>query len=105
MLLHAAGRDLEAREFANGALGRVLPPEAEADVRLSIAQMYSLPADSRIESGRAALALPGISQPMRARHLGVMVLSLVAAQGPRRRGRPWPAPRLRFVPRTAPAPA
>jgi hypothetical protein len=82
VLLHAAGRDLEAREFANDALGRVLPPEAEADVRLSIAQMYSLPADSRIESGRAALALPGISQPLRARHLGVMVLSLVAAARP-----------------------
>src|SRR6266568_4382858 len=82
VLLHAAGRDLEAREFANDALGRVLPPEAEADVRLSIAQMYGLPADSRIESGRAALALPGISQPLRARHLAVMVLSLVAAARP-----------------------
>src|SRR6266851_4762026 len=30
VLLHAAGRDLEAREFATAALGRVLPPEAEA---------------------------------------------------------------------------
>jgi DNA-binding CsgD family transcriptional regulator len=82
VLLHAAGRDLEAREFANAALSRVLPPEAEAEVRLSIAQMYSLPADSRIESGRAALALPGISAALRARHLGVMVLSLVAAARP-----------------------
>jgi DNA-binding CsgD family transcriptional regulator len=82
VLLHASGRELEAREFATAALGRVLPPEAEAQVRLSIAQMYSLPADSRIESGRAALALPGISADLRARHLGVMVLSLVAAARP-----------------------
>src|SRR5712692_10507270 len=80
VLLHAAGRDLEAREFATAALGRVLPPEAEAQVRLSIAQMYSLPADSRVESGRAALALPGISAALRARHLGVMVLSLGRGQ-------------------------
>src|SRR2546429_197545 len=82
VLLHAAGRDLEAREFATAALGRVLPPEAEAQVRLSIAQMYSLPADLRIESGRAALALPGVSPVLRARHLAVMVLSLVAAAKP-----------------------
>src|SRR5712691_4919503 len=82
VLLHAAGRDLEAREFATAALSRALPPEAEAQVRLSIAQMYSLPADSRIESGRAALALPGISPALRARHLAVMVLSLVAAAKP-----------------------
>src|SRR5205807_5715463 len=82
VLLHAAGRDLEAREFATAALGRVLPPEAEAQVRLSIAQMYSLPADSRIDSGRAALALPGVTADLRARHLAVMVLSLVAAAKP-----------------------
>jgi DNA-binding CsgD family transcriptional regulator len=82
VLMHAAGRELEAREFANAALSRVLDPEAEAEVRLSIAQMYSLPADSRIESGRAALALPGVSAELRARHLGVMVLSLVAAARP-----------------------
>ena len=82
VLLHAAGRELEAREFASAALSRVLAPEAEAQVLLSIAQMYSLPADSRIESGRAALALPGISEALRARHLGVMVLSLVAAARP-----------------------
>src|SRR6266571_437829 len=82
VLLHAAGRDLEAREFATAALSRALPPEAEAQVRLSIAQMYSLPADPRIESGRAALALPGISPALRARHLAVMVLSLVAAAKP-----------------------
>src|SRR6266566_3729277 len=79
VLLHAAGRALEGREFASAALSRVLPPEAEAQVLLSIAQMYSLPADSRIESGRAALALPGISEALRARHLGVMVRSMLAA--------------------------
>jgi DNA-binding CsgD family transcriptional regulator len=82
VLLHAAGMSTEARDFADAALGQVLPPEAEAMVRLSIAQMYSLPADLRIEAGRHALALPGVSEPVRARHLAVMVLSLVAASRP-----------------------
>jgi DNA-binding CsgD family transcriptional regulator len=82
VLLHAAGRGQEASEFANKALGQVLPPEAEAQVRLSIAQMYSLPADLRIESGRLALALTGVSPGLRARHLAVLVLSLVAASRP-----------------------
>jgi DNA-binding CsgD family transcriptional regulator len=82
VLLHAAGLGNEARDFANAALGQVLPPEAEAMVRLSIAQMYSLPADLRIDTGRHALALIGVSGPVRARHLAVMVLSLVAASRP-----------------------
>ncbi len=82
VLLHAAGRGSEASEFANAALGQVLPAEAEAQVRLSIAQMYSLPADLRVEAGRLALALTGLSAVLRARHLAVMVLSLVAASRP-----------------------
>jgi DNA-binding CsgD family transcriptional regulator len=82
VLLHAAGRGREARDFANAALSRVLPAEQEAEVRLSIAQMYSLPADVRVESGRLALALPKLSEVLRARHLAVLVLSLVAASRP-----------------------
>jgi DNA-binding CsgD family transcriptional regulator len=82
VLLHAAGRGSAAREFANAVLGQVLPPEAEAQVRLSIAQMYSLPAEVRIESGHLALALNGVSATLRARHLAVMVLSLVAGSRP-----------------------
>jgi DNA-binding CsgD family transcriptional regulator len=79
VLLHAAGRDREARDVANTAIRRLLPPEAEAQVRLSIAQMFSLPADLRVGEGRAALALPGVSSRLRVRHLAVMVLSLTAA--------------------------
>jgi DNA-binding CsgD family transcriptional regulator len=60
----------------------VLPVDAEAQVRLGIAQMYSLPADLRIETGRRALGLSGVSPQLRARHLAVMVLSLVAASRP-----------------------
>jgi hypothetical protein len=44
--------------------------------------MYSLPADVRIETGHQALALTGVSEPVRARHLAVIVLSLVAASRP-----------------------
>ncbi len=79
VLLHAAGRDTQARDFAAAELGAALPPEAEASVRLGIAQMYSLPADFRVGASRVALALPGVSEPMRARHLAVLVLSLAAA--------------------------
>jgi DNA-binding CsgD family transcriptional regulator len=82
VLLHAAGRGPEASEFANAALSQALPPEAEAQVRLSIAQMYSLPADLRIETGRLAIGLADVSAALRARHLAVMVLSLVAASRP-----------------------
>jgi DNA-binding CsgD family transcriptional regulator len=79
VLLHAAGRDEQARDFAAAELGPALPPEAEAAVRLGIAQMYSLPADFRIGASRVALTLPGVSEPMRARHLAILVLSLAAA--------------------------
>ena len=79
VLLHAAGRDAQARDFAAAELSPALPPEAEAGVRLGIAQMYSLPSDFRVGASQIALALPGVSEPMRARHLAVLVLSLAAA--------------------------
>jgi DNA-binding CsgD family transcriptional regulator/tetratricopeptide (TPR) repeat protein len=82
VLLHAAGRDREAMEFAASALSLVLPPEQEAEVRLSIAQMFSLRADVRVESGQLALGLPDVSSKLRARHSAVLVLSLVAAARP-----------------------
>jgi DNA-binding CsgD family transcriptional regulator len=78
ILLHAAGRDVEARDFADDAM-RWLPPAAEAAVRLSIAQLFSLPADLRVQTGRTALELPGVPPDIQARHRAVLVLSLVAA--------------------------
>jgi DNA-binding CsgD family transcriptional regulator len=83
LLLHAAGvSGDEAKAFADEALGEFLPPEDEAAVRLSIAAMYTLPAEVRVEAARVALSLPDVSEPLRAHLLATQVLSLVAAGRP-----------------------
>jgi DNA-binding CsgD family transcriptional regulator len=77
--LHAAARGEEAKAFADTALRQVLPPAQEAEVRLSIASMFSLSPDTRAESCRAALALPGLSSGVRSRHLALLFHNLVVA--------------------------
>ncbi|MFC7532944.1 ATP-binding protein [Actinoplanes sp. GCM10030250] len=79
VLLHVGGRDAAARDFANEEMRRLLSPQAEAEVRLSVARMYSLPGDMRLQMGEAALELPGLDAVQRARHLAVMIVSLVAS--------------------------
>jgi DNA-binding CsgD family transcriptional regulator len=78
LLLHAAGREVEARTFADEVLRDALSAEEEAEVRLSVAAMYSLRADLRVDAGRTALSLLEVSKPLRARLLATHVLSLVA---------------------------
>jgi DNA-binding CsgD family transcriptional regulator/tetratricopeptide (TPR) repeat protein len=73
LLLHAAGRVTEGKEFADRILGEILPAEQEGQVRLSIARMLALSATVRAESGLRALALPHLSAPLRARHLATLV--------------------------------
>jgi DNA-binding CsgD family transcriptional regulator len=73
LLLHAAGRVTEGKEFADRILGEVLAPEQEGEVRLSIARMLALSADVRAEAGLRALALSGLPAPLRARHLATLV--------------------------------
>jgi DNA-binding CsgD family transcriptional regulator len=77
LLLHAAGRAAEGKEFADRILGEVLPAEQEGQVRLSIARMLALSADVRADSGWRALALPRLSPPLRARHLATLAHNLV----------------------------
>jgi len=77
--LHAAGRASEAKAFADTALREVLPPQQEAEVRLSIASMIALSHDVRAEAGRQALALPGLRADLRARHLAILFYNLVTA--------------------------
>jgi DNA-binding CsgD family transcriptional regulator len=79
LLLHAAGRAAEGKEFADRILGEVLPAEQEGQVRLSIARMLALSADVRADSGRRALALPRISPLLRGRHLATLAHNLVGA--------------------------
>ena len=55
--------------FADSALRQALPTEQEAEVRLSIASLFSLSPDVRAESCRRALAPHGLPPDLRARLL------------------------------------
>jgi DNA-binding CsgD family transcriptional regulator len=77
--LHAAARSEEAKSFADTALREVLPPQQEADVRLSIAGMFAISPDVRTESCRKALALPGLRPDIRALHLALLFHNAVTS--------------------------
>jgi DNA-binding CsgD family transcriptional regulator len=64
--LFAAGLGTEAKQFADTELGGALPPEQQAQVRLSIASMFVLSPDVRLDSAHQALALPGLPPDLRA---------------------------------------
>jgi DNA-binding CsgD family transcriptional regulator len=76
VLLHEAGRVEAARAFADSSLREALPSEQEAEVRLSIAGMFAVSPDVRVDAGRQALALPDLSPALRARHLACLVHNL-----------------------------
>lgn len=77
--LHVAGNSEEAIAFANTALRQTLPAEQEAEVRLSIAGMFAISPEIRVSAGRLALALPGLPEVLRARHLASLSLNLGTA--------------------------
>jgi DNA-binding CsgD family transcriptional regulator len=77
--MHLAGREHDAYQLAGDMLAEVSEPEQFGELQLSIAKMYSLPGQTRVECGLRALATPGISDSMRARHLAVLVLSHTAS--------------------------
>jgi DNA-binding CsgD family transcriptional regulator len=79
VLLHAAGRSEEAMALADGALRQALLAEQEAQVRLSIANLFSASPDMRAESCRRALALPGLPPDLQARLLAQLLQNLVEA--------------------------
>jgi DNA-binding CsgD family transcriptional regulator len=68
LMLHAAMRYEEADELATTALARGLPPQPEAELRLSLSAMIMRGAGARVEHNRRALALEGVSEPLRAQH-------------------------------------
>ena len=88
ILLHAAGRSVEAQAFADSALRRVLPALQEAEVRFSIASLFGISPEVRAESCRRALDLPGVPPDLRARLLALLFYNLVVA------GRPGQAQQL-----------
>lgn len=75
--LHEAGRVDEARTFADTSLREALPAAEEAEVLLSIAGMFGLSPDARVDAGRQALALPDLPPALHARHLACLVHNLV----------------------------
>jgi DNA-binding CsgD family transcriptional regulator len=77
VLLHSAGRDDEARAFADTHLRDALPAEQEAEVLLGIAGMFRAPPDARVAAGRQALALPELSAHLRAYHLAALFHNLL----------------------------
>jgi DNA-binding CsgD family transcriptional regulator len=79
ILLNAAARTEEAQAFADSALRQTLPAQQEAQVRLSIASMFSISAEVRAESCRRALDLPGLPLDLRARLLALLLYNLVVA--------------------------
>jgi DNA-binding CsgD family transcriptional regulator len=77
--LFAAGAAREAKRFADTALRQALPPEQEAEVRLSIARMFSLSPDVRADNARQGLALAGLSADLRAWLAALLLHNLVVA--------------------------
>jgi DNA-binding CsgD family transcriptional regulator len=79
LLLHAAGRGEEGRAFVDTHLRSALPPEEEARVLLTIAGMFALSPDVRLDADRRALALEGVSPTARARHHAALFHNLLVA--------------------------
>jgi DNA-binding CsgD family transcriptional regulator len=77
--LFAAGLGKQAEAFADTALRQALPPEQEADVRLSVASMFDLAADIRADNARAGLALPGVPADPRSWLAALLFHNLVVA--------------------------
>ena len=77
--LFAAGRSEEARSFADNALRQSLPAGQEADVRLSLAAMFTISADDRADNARQGLSLTGLSADTRARLWASLFHNLMVA--------------------------
>jgi DNA-binding CsgD family transcriptional regulator len=77
--LFAAGFGQEAKAFADTALRKVLTPEHEAQVRLTIASMFVLSPDVRADNAREALALPSLPHDLRAWLEALVFHNLVVA--------------------------
>jgi DNA-binding CsgD family transcriptional regulator/tetratricopeptide (TPR) repeat protein len=82
VLLHAAGRVDQAQTFAREHLRDVVPAAQEAAVCLSLASMFALSPDVRAEAGRRALALPDLSDKIRAQHQARLAYNLIQAGRP-----------------------
>src|SRR5271154_939995 len=69
----------QGRTFVETHLRSALPPEEEARVLLTIAGMFALSPDVRIDADHRALALEGVSQTGRARHHAALFHNFLVA--------------------------
>jgi DNA-binding CsgD family transcriptional regulator len=76
VLLHSALRPDDARALGDGALAGMLPPDEEAELRLSLSAMVMRAPLTRAQENRRALEIPGLTSAMRARHLGWLAFNL-----------------------------
>ena len=79
LALHAAGRGEEGRTFVDTHLRNTLPADEESRVLLSVAGMFGLSPDLRLDAGRRALALDGIAATLQARHRAALFHNLLMA--------------------------
>ncbi len=77
--LFAAGLADEGKQFADSALRQALPSEEEGRVRYSVASMFDLSPEVRAESARAGLALPYLSDDLRAQLLAALYHNFTVA--------------------------
>jgi DNA-binding CsgD family transcriptional regulator len=75
-LLHRARRSAEAQSLADRALAGVLPPNDEAEVRLSLSSMMTRSTVARAHDNRRALALPDLTPVLRGRHFAWLAYNL-----------------------------
>ncbi|WP_327588400.1 AAA family ATPase [Nonomuraea sp. NBC_00507] len=88
ILLWLNGHDVEARTMADNALAGLLEPEAEAQVRYSLARMSSQRSSTEaVRQCRLALALPGLSPATRAKLLTLQALAMVMTDDVEETGR------------------
>jgi DNA-binding CsgD family transcriptional regulator len=77
--LFAAGLTDEGKRFADSALRQTLPAEEEARVRFSVASMWTLSPEIRARNAREGLALPSLSDELRAQLWSALYHSLTVA--------------------------
>jgi len=82
--LLAAGIRDEAKRYVDTVLRQTFPPAQQAQMRLRIASMFGLSPDMRVENARHGLALPDLSNDLRAELMAAEVHNLVVvAESPR----------------------
>jgi DNA-binding CsgD family transcriptional regulator len=82
VLLHSAMRSDEARTLGDTALAGVLPPQQEAEVRLSLSTMTARSTVARAHENLRALELPGLQPVTRARHHAWLAYNLAMSGDP-----------------------